>query len=210
MMHKTLKTILIAIASIQLSGCAMVLEEKRPDRIGNACYILKENKGWNRTLHFVEKDWGIESPVILAIMYQESAFDHKARPIAGKKFFFFNDYKSSARGYSQALDGTWDEYKQQNDKGFFTSRSSFSDSADFMGWYLDRTARDTGIRKNDAYNLYLAYHDGNGGWRRGTYRDKPWLMKTARIVQERTNRFRSEINTCDFNRNIWNRIFYKY
>lgn len=209
-MNKIKLLTIAAMSTIPLMGCATIIEEKRPDDISNACHILKENKGWNRTLHFVEKDWGIKPHTILAVMFQESAFDRKARPVAGKRFFFFNRYQSSARGYSQALDATWDEYKEQNDKGMFTRRSSFSDSADFMGWYMDRTHRQTRINKDDAYNLYLAYHEGNGGWSRKTYTQKPWLVETSRRVSQRANRFQSEINNCDFPRGLWSRLFYKY
>lgn len=208
---KIIRNITISLSLLfYLSGCAIIIEEKRPENISSACHILKENKGWNRTLHFVEKDWGIEPHVILSIIYQESTFNRKARPVAGKRFFFFNRYKSSARGYSQALDGTWNEYIKNNNKGRFTRRSSFSDSADFMGWYLNRTSRENQIRKNDAYNLYLAYHEGNGGWRRKTYTQKPWLVDTARRVQQRSNRFNQEIENCNFNKNLWDRLIYKY
>lgn len=205
-----IKTIIIINFLLFTTGCATIIEERKPDNINNACYILKENKGWNRSLHFVEKDWGIEPNVILAIMFQESSFNHKARPVAGRRFFFFKHYKSSARGYSQALDSTWDEYKEKNNKGRLTRRSSFSDSADFMGWYMNRTHKQTGIQKNDAYNLYLAYHEGNGGWQRKTYQNKPWLIETSKKVQQRSSRFKNEISSCDFPKGLWSRFFYKY
>lgn len=209
-MNTIKKTTLISLQFLFLSGCATIIEEKRPDNIDNACHILKENKGWNRTLHFIERDWGIEPHVILSVMYQESSFNHRARPVSGRRWFFFNRYKSTARGYSQALDGTWNEYKEQNNKGRFTRRSSFSDSADFMGWYMNRTHRQTRIKKDDTYNLYLAYHEGNGGWTRKTYSQKPWLIETSKRVDQRANRFRDEIQNCDFPRGLWSRWIYKY
>ncbi len=39
---------------------------------------------------------------------------------------------SSAYGYSQALDGTWNDYLSENKKQF-ASRTDFSDSVDFIG-----------------------------------------------------------------------------
>lgn len=207
MLNKISLTLLITIF---ISGCSLIVEDKKPDKIDDACYILKTNKSWNRALYFAEKKWNVPKHVLLSIMYQESSFNHNARPLDGKFLFFFNRYKSTARGYSQALDGTWKEYKKLNDKGFFTNRKSFSDSADFMGWYLHRTHMQTGIPKWKSRDLYLAYHEGNGGYMRKTYKNKPWLIKTADTVAKRSWRYAKQIENCDFNVGWLDRIIYKY
>ena len=37
-------------------------------------------------------------------------------------------------------------------------------------------SRISNISKNDARGLYFAYHEGNGGYKNGTYREKQWLL----------------------------------
>jgi len=80
---------------------------------------------------------------------------------------------SSAYGYSQALDGTWNDYLSENKKQF-ASRTDFSDSVDFIGWYVDRAHKFANISKDDFYSLYLAYHEGLNGFIDKTYRNKNW------------------------------------
>ena len=41
-------------------------------------------------------------------------------------------------------------------------RDDFNDAIDFIGWYNDQSSRRSKISKSDAYNLYLAYHEGQG------------------------------------------------
>jgi len=43
--------------------------------------------------------------------------------------------------------------------------------------------KSVGISKWDPYNQYLAYHEGQTGWRRGTYNNETWLKETARQVE---------------------------
>ena len=70
--------------------------------------------------------------------------------------------QSSAYGYSQALDGTWEEYqKDQRRRG--AKRDRIDDATDFMGWYMDETYERLGIPMSDARNQYLAYHEGRTG-----------------------------------------------
>ena len=54
----------------------------------------------------------------------------------------------------------------------------------------------TGVPFNDAYDQYLSYHEGWTGYRRGTYKSKPWLMRVARIVQARASRFAAQYRYC--------------
>ena len=80
----------------------------------------------------------------LAVMKQESAFDARAKAPRGERKWFGlvqGDRLSSARGYAQALDTTWETYKRETGNGG-ASRQSFRDAADFIGWYFasDRQA----------------------------------------------------------------------
>src|SRR5690606_16932254 len=89
---------------------------------------------------------------------------------------------SSAFGYAQALDSTWDLYRRDANN-FLASRADFDDAMDFVGWYNHTSYQRNRIARDDAYSLYLAYHEGHGGYARGTYRGKPWLLERARGVQ---------------------------
>ena len=62
-------------------------------------------------------------------------------------------------------------------------RDDFADSSDFIGWYMNGAARVNGVPLHDAYNQYLAYHEGKAGYARGSYRSKAWLPPVARDVE---------------------------
>ncbi|MFZ4699507.1 MAG: hypothetical protein ACOYMG_05615 [Candidatus Methylumidiphilus sp.] len=55
---------------------------------------------------------------------------------------------------------------------------------------------ESGSGKNDAYNPYLAYHEGQGGYRRGTWRGNPSLQSAARKVATTASRHRQQLATC--------------
>ena len=78
---------------------------------------------------------------------------------------------SGAYGYTQALDGTWRWY-QKDQQRFGASRSDFADAIDFIGWYNHKTQRKNGVPLSNTYALYLAYHEGHGGYRRKTYKNR--------------------------------------
>ncbi|MEO1476197.1 MAG: hypothetical protein AAFS13_07425, partial [Pseudomonadota bacterium] len=103
---------------------------------------------------------------------------------------------SSARGYAQALDSTWDEYKSSTGNRA-ASRSDFSDSVDFVGWYVSRAARQTGTSVSDARSQYLAYHEGPGGFSRGTWRGNSSLIRIANGVAADADRFQVQLNGCE-------------
>jgi len=68
---------------------------------------------------------------------------------------------SSSFGYSQAVKGTWEQYKNETGNKFAT-RARFKDSVDFIGWYTDKTESILKISKQDAFRQYIAYHEGWG------------------------------------------------
>ena len=103
--------------------------------------------------------------------------------------------QSSAYGYSQALDGTWDEYKEQTGKRR-AKRDDIEDATDFMGWYMDQTTKRLGISRGDARNQYLAYHEGRTGYRNGSHTAKPWLMTVAERVQTRAVLYDAQLRGC--------------
>ena len=68
--------------------------------------------------------------------------------------------------------------------------------ADFIGWYGDLIHRRTGVGKEDAYNLYLAYHEGPGGFARRSHQGKPWLLDVARKVEARARLYQIQYLGC--------------
>ena len=82
----------------------------------------------------------------LAVMKQESAFDARAKAPRGERKWFGlvkGDRLSSAYGYAQALDTTWETYKRETGNGG-ADRHNFRDAADFIGWYFASTGARTG------------------------------------------------------------------
>lgn len=141
----------------------------------------------------------------LAIIHQESRFRARARPPRRRILWIIPGPRpSSAFGYTQALSTTWREYiRASGNRG--ADRNDFSDAVDFLGWYTARTARNTGVSQSDAYSLYLAYHEGDGGFLRKTYARKKWLLAAARRVQASAARYRKQLSTCEsrFKRRWW-------
>ena len=115
------------------------------------------------------------------MMYQESSFVHDAQPPMQYFLFIPTGRASSAYGYAQVKDETWADYQRETGNGW-SDRDDFADAIDFMGWYTHKAQRLNGTSKWDAYGQYLNYHEGWGGYRRGSYRSKGWLMKTSRKV----------------------------
>ena len=103
--------------------------------------------------------------------------------------------QSTAYGYSQALDGTWEEYEQET-RNRGARRDRIADATDFMGWYMDGSTKGLGISKWDARSQYLAYHEGRTGFAKGSYNAKSWLVDVADKVQRRSDRYASQLASC--------------
>jgi hypothetical protein len=43
---------------------------------------------------------------------------------------------------------------------------------DFIGWYNRQSYQRSNIALNDSYHLYLAYHEGHGGFNRRSFKGK--------------------------------------
>jgi hypothetical protein len=188
---------LALVATLALSGCVGAPQPSNAE-IADACLMLKENRNWHNALRASAKEWGAPMGFQLAIMKQESAFDSKARAPRGERKWFGlvqGDRLSSARGYAQALDTTWDTYKRDTGNGG-ASRQSFRDAADFIGWYFAQTGERTGVGQYDYKAHYLAYHEGQGGYIKGTWRSKGWLVQTADRVASQAATYESQIAGC--------------
>jgi len=186
-------TILILV--LFLTACSGG-KQSPPHNLDNACSIKSTRAGWFKDLRKVERKWGVPDYVILATIHQESRFVAKARPPL--KFALGvipMGRRSSAYGFSQALDGTWDWYRSATHNRS-ARRHNFDDSVDFIGWYMNESNKRAGIAKTDAYNQYLAYHQGHSGFKRGSYRSKAWLVKVAHKVQARANMYKAQLAGC--------------
>lgn len=167
-----------------------------PRDLDNACAIVNERPEYLRAFKATERKWGVPVPTIMAMIYQESKFISNNRPPHQYALGVIPiGRQSSALGYSQALDGTWEEYQDQ-EGGRGADRESIRDATDFMGWYMTATVRETGVPLGDTRNQYLAYHDGRSGYLRGTWRRKPWLIRIAGEVARRATTYESQLRSC--------------
>ena len=167
-----------------------------PRDLENACAIVEERPKYLRAMQRVERRWGVPVPVQMAVIHQESKFVGDARtPHRFALGIIPMGRQSSAFGYAQALDGTWDEYRAETGRRR-AKRDDIRDATDFMGWYMDKTTRGLGIAKGDARSQYLAYHEGRSGYARGSHRRKAWLMDVSGRVERRAVRYALQLDAC--------------
>ena len=187
--------VLLLVASCGSRGGG---DNTAPRNLDNACSILAERPHYVRAFRGSERRWGVPTHVMMAMIYQESKFKSRARtPHRYVLGVLPMGRVSSAYGYSQALDGTWDEYRQKTGNRR-ARRDNMDDAADFMGWYMAGTQRSLGISMHDARNQYLAYHEGRTGYKRGTYRGKEWLVRVAGEIASRANTYERQLSNCRY------------
>jgi hypothetical protein len=186
------RALIVPCLVVIMAGCV----HKRPSNIDNLCEIFREKPSWYKAAKRSSERWGGPIHLPMAIMYQESSFRRKARPPM-RYFLGFIPYgrASDAYGYSQALEGTWKEYEREAGSAF-SSRSNFGNAFDFIQWYMDKSYKRNGVSKWDGYAQYLNYHDGHGGYARGTYLGNDWLIATARKVDQRAKKYSSQLASC--------------
>ncbi|WP_346837793.1 transglycosylase SLT domain-containing protein [Microbulbifer sp. SAOS-129_SWC] len=181
------------IATLFSAGCS-VSPPKNPD---NICSIFREKDDWYGEAKDAEEKWGTPVPTLMAILHQESRFVQDARPPRTKILWFIPGPRpSDAYGYAQALGSTWRAYERSS-FNYGADRDDFGDAIDFVGWYSNTSARQCRIRPNDTYHLYLAYHEGQGGFNRRTFRKKPWLTKVSHKVSARAQTYRRQLSSCE-------------
>ena len=167
-----------------------------PSDLDNACSIVEERPQYLRAMQQAERNWGVPVHVQMATIHQESRFIGNARtPRRYTLGVIPMGRQSSAYGYAQALDGTWDEYREETGNRF-ARRTRIRDATDFMGWYMDKTQSRNNIPKWDARNQYLAYHEGHAGYRRGSHNSKAWLLSVADRVENRAARYERQLESC--------------
>jgi hypothetical protein len=185
----------ILLLLLALAGCA-----SKPSNINNVCSVFAQNNGWIGNWHSAakraERQYGVPAHILMATIRIESGFDGRARP-PRQKLLGVIPWKrpSSAYGYSQALDGTWEEYRRATGNSG-ARRARFSDAVDFVGWYHHTSNRRNGIPLHDAYNLYLAYYAGHGGYQRGVWRNNSGMQNAAARAARMADQYAAQMRQC--------------
>ena len=184
-----IKNIFLLIFILFLTSCSSI-----PKNTADGCSIFSERYLWYKHAKKTEQRWGTPIYIQLAIIKMESDFDWLAKP-ERKKIFKVIPFKrpSSSFGYSQAIKGTWNQYKQETNNPLAT-RVRFKDSVDFIGWYTNKTEKILKISKKDAFRQYIAYHEGWGNYK--NYKKKQNVILLAKKVQSQSNKYRKQLNAC--------------
>tara|TARA_B100000989_G_C19502676_1_gene454970 strand:- start:813 stop:1412 length:600 start_codon:yes stop_codon:yes gene_type:complete len=174
---------------ILISACSSV-----PKNTADGCSIFSERYLWYKHTKKTELKWGTPVYVQLAIIKMESDFDWLAKP-QRYKLFKIIPYKrpSSSFGYSQAIKGTWNQYKEETGNKY-ALRYRFKDSVDFIGWYTNKTEKLLKIPKQDAFRQYIAYHEGWGAYK--NYKKKQKVILLAKKVQKQSIKYKNQLNKC--------------
>ena len=174
---------------ISLLSCSSI-----PKNTSDSCSIFDEKYFWYKHTKKVEKKWGTPIYIQLAIIKMESDFDWLAKP-GRTKIFKVIPYKrlSSSFGYSQAIKGTWEQYKKETGNKL-ASRVRFKDSVDFIGWYTNKTETILKISKKDAFRQYLAYHEGWGNYK--NYKNNKKVINLAKRVEKQSNIYKQQLSDC--------------
>ncbi len=174
---------------IFITSCSSV-----PKNTADGCSIFSERYLWYKHAKKTELKWGTPIYVQLAIIKMESDFDWLAKP-ERYKLFKIIPYKrpSSSFGYSQAVKGTWRQYKTETGNKY-ALRSRFKDSVDFIGWYTNKSEKILKISKSDAYRQYIAYHEGWGAYK--NYKQNQKIVSLAKKVQKQSNKYKKQLSKC--------------
>tara|TARA_B100000035_G_scaffold236922_1_gene205193 strand:+ start:383 stop:982 length:600 start_codon:yes stop_codon:yes gene_type:complete len=184
-----IKKIIIFLSFLIISGCSSI-----PKNTSDGCSIFSEKYFWYKHAVKTEKKWGTPIYLQLAIIKMESDFDWLAKP-QRQKIFKVIPYKrpSSSFGYSQAVKGTWKQYKEDTGNKF-ASRARFKDSVDFIGWYTNKTKSILKIPLTDPFKQYIAYHEGWGGYK--NYKSNQKVILLAKKVENNSNKYRKQLEDC--------------
>ena len=184
---------LLCISFIFIVACTSTNKFNTAD----SCILFEQKKNWYKATKKSYDKWGVPVAFQLAIISQESSFSQFAKP-QRKKFLgiFPGSRPSTAFGFAQVTNPTWNWYKDKT-KNLNASRANFNDVTDFIGWYVVQSEKLVGISKIDFYNQYLAYHEGQGGWKKKTYLSKKWLIEVAKNVERKTNIYNKQLKECE-------------
>ena len=186
---KIIKTNFLLIILFIVSSCSSI-----PSNTSNSCSIFEERYLWYKHVKKSEQKWGTPIYLQLAIIKMESGFDWLAKP-PRKKIFKVIPYKrlSSSFGYSQAVKGTWQQYKNETGNKL-ARRTRFKDSVDFIGWYTSKSEKILKISKEDVFRQYIAYHEGWGNYK--NYKKNEKIINLAKRVEKQSNIYKKQLIDC--------------
>ena len=197
-----LKSNFFLIIFFLLYSCSSI-----PSNTSNSCSIFDERYLWYKHTKKVEQKWGTPIYIQLAIIKMESDFDWLAKP-PRQKIFKIIPFKrpSSSLGYSQAVKGTWEQYKKETGNKLAT-RIRFKDSVDFIGWYTNKTEKILKISKKDVFRQYLAYHEGWGNFK--NYKENAKVIKLAKKVEKQSKIYKKQLKDCSESVTKKNILFFR-
>ncbi len=174
-----------------------------PKYPSNACKIFGEKYLWYKHSKKSSEVYGAPIYVILAFVNKESGFNRWAKP-KRQKIFKIIPYKrpSTSFGYSQAVKGTWEQYKNETNNPL-ALRSRFKDSVMFIGWYINKTNKINKIPFNDAYRQYLNYYLGWKSYSKKKYKTDKKSIILAKKVEKQSKIYKNQLKECQkaLNRN---------
>jgi hypothetical protein len=192
-MIKSIRLVTVVSALLGLSGC--VEKTYQPSIYENdICRVVKGNLGWTSALQRAEREYGLPPEIALSVISHESSFRSHARPPRDLVLGFIPVRMRTEYGYGQIKDETWHWYLDKN-PALFRSRTSFADTLGFMGWYFQQYQSVVKPSEHLAYDFYLAYHEGLGGYQR-LEAPNEWLHNKSTSVQELANRYQSALKSC--------------
>ena len=186
---KILKINFLLIIVFLIRACSSI-----PSNTSDSCSIFNERYLWYKYAKKSEQKWGTPIYLQLAIIKMESGFDWLAKP-PRQKLFKIVPYKrpSSSFGYSQAVKGTWRQYKTETGNKIAT-RTRFKDSVDFIGWYTSKTEKILKVSKQDAFKQYIAYHEGWGNYK--NYKNNKMVINLAKRVEKQSSIYKKQLSDC--------------
>ena len=181
------KTLFFAL--LFLTSCSSI-----PLNTSNSCEIFNEKYFWFKHAKKVEQKWGTPIYIQMSIIKMESDFDWLAKP-PRQKLFKVIPFKrpSSSFGYSQAVKGTWQQYKNETGNKLAT-RARFKDSVDFIGWYTNKTKTILKIPLQDTFKQYIAYHEGWGNYK--NYKKNKKVINLAKKVEKQSRIYKKQLSKC--------------
>ena len=185
------KSLIYFIVFFVLTSCSSV-----PKYPQNACKIFGQNYLWYKSAKKSSEKYGAPVHIILAFINKESGFNRWAKP-KRKKLFKIVPYKrpSSSFGYSQAVNKTWELYKNETNNPM-ALRARFKDSVMFIGWYIKKTNKINKIPLNDSYRQYLNYYLGWGAYAKKIYKTDTKAIIFAKSVEKQSKIYKKQLLGC--------------
>jgi hypothetical protein len=148
------------------------------------CQVIAAHPSWYNDAKTVQEQYGVPVSVQMAIIHEESHFKAAAK-----------NPRSSAYGYAQAVNQIWSTYKASSGNSN-SARNNFADATQFIGWYAQRMHKQINVSPKSAYNLYLAYHDGAGGYLSDMHKKHAPTKHLAENVQNVADQYKIELTSC--------------